>query len=274
MRNLRIISEIFASLQREGVLSTESSVLAVCANESDRDMFMRLGWRDVTITNLDEHVDVNALAPYRWSYEDAQKLSYDDDAFDVVFVCEGLHHCASPHRALCEMYRVCRRAIVAIEARDSFLLRAARALGFTADYEVRTVAGSDRRRGGVNGGCVPNYVYRWTEREVIKAISSYDPTARHDIRFHYSLDLPWEEPKRRSARRSAVRSLLYMVLSGLARVARVLLRRQVNTLGFVVIKQSRLERMWPWLELKDGEVVFREDYRPVALAKPHYSRKV
>jgi ubiquinone/menaquinone biosynthesis C-methylase UbiE len=45
--------------------------------------------------------------------QDAENLSYDDRAFDLVVVHAGLHPCYSPHRALLEMYRVARRCVVA-----------------------------------------------------------------------------------------------------------------------------------------------------------------
>jgi ubiquinone/menaquinone biosynthesis C-methylase UbiE len=53
------------------------------------------------------------FAPFSWSFQDAEQLSFEDEAFDYVFVHAGLHHCASPHRALLEMYRVARRGIMA-----------------------------------------------------------------------------------------------------------------------------------------------------------------
>ena len=82
-----------------GMLRREMSVLVVCGGEADRDVFLGLGFGDVTISNLAGGSD-EAVRPYRWAVEDAEQLSYDDESFDLVAVSGGLHHCRSPHRAL------------------------------------------------------------------------------------------------------------------------------------------------------------------------------
>ena len=55
----------------------------------------------MTISNVDESGDV--YAPYAWSRQDAEALDLPDGSFDLAAVSAGLHHCASPHRALLEM---------------------------------------------------------------------------------------------------------------------------------------------------------------------------
>jgi ubiquinone/menaquinone biosynthesis C-methylase UbiE len=87
------------------------SVLVVCGGELDRNIVVDEGFTAVTISNLDERIRGNEFAPYAWSFQDAEALSFPDDAFDYCMVHAGLHHCASPHRALLEMYRVARRGV-------------------------------------------------------------------------------------------------------------------------------------------------------------------
>lgn len=104
--------------------------------------------------------------------QDAENLTYANGSFDVAVVHAGLHHCYSPHRALLEMYRVSRKQAIAFESRDSFLMRTAVRLGLTLDCEIDAIVGD---KGGVAETGVPNFVYRWTEREVEKVIASFDP---------------------------------------------------------------------------------------------------
>jgi ubiquinone/menaquinone biosynthesis C-methylase UbiE len=84
--------------------------LVVCRGEFDRDTLLEEGYTAVTISNLDDRVRGDEFAPYAWSFQDAEALSFPDRSFDYCIVHAGLHHCASPHRALLEMYRAARRA--------------------------------------------------------------------------------------------------------------------------------------------------------------------
>tara|TARA_B100000953_G_scaffold138837_1_gene114951 strand:- start:304 stop:1029 length:726 start_codon:yes stop_codon:yes gene_type:complete len=117
-------------------------------------------------------------------------LSFEDGAFPQVIAHEVLHHCASPHRALTEMYRVSSRSVLAFEPRDTALQRLAEKLGFAARYEIEAVAHNGGSAGGYRGGSIPNYVYRWTPREVRKTLFTYDPTGEATFRFFSSVRLP------------------------------------------------------------------------------------
>ena len=118
---------------------------------------------NVLVTNLDGSE----------AQQDAERLTFADKSFDVVIVHAGLHHCYSPHRALLEMYRVARKVVVAFESRDSLTMRTAVRLGLTLDYETDSLTADGK--GGVAETGIPNFVYRWTERDVIKTIASFDP---------------------------------------------------------------------------------------------------
>ena len=98
----------------------------------------------MTISNVDESVAAEELAPYAWSYQDAENLDYPDGSFDIAVVSAGLHHCRSPHRALLELYRVA--SVLALE-HDSALMRVAVKLGAVDDYELAAVAAHGYRRG-------------------------------------------------------------------------------------------------------------------------------
>jgi SAM-dependent methyltransferase len=219
-----------------GIADTSMSVLVVAGGELDRNVLRAAGFEHVTVTNL---ADGDVVA-------DAEDLPFEDESFDLAVVSAGLHHCRSPHRALLELYRVARRAAVGLEARDSLLLRLATRAGAVEEYELTAVAANELRAGGVRDTAVPNYVYRWTEREVEKTIASHAPHARHRILFFHELEVPFSvvELSGGPLRRAAVRVAL-PALRLLTRVA----PSQANLFGFAVLKPGELQ---PWLRQGPG----------------------
>ena len=69
-------------------------------------------------------------------------------------------------------------------------MRLAVKVGAVDEYEFAAVADHGLRSGGVANTSTPNYVYRWTEREVEKTVASFAPHARHRIRFFREFELP------------------------------------------------------------------------------------
>jgi SAM-dependent methyltransferase len=222
-------------------------VLVVAGGAADRDVLSELGFRDVTITNVDE--SGSGHEPYRWNHEDAEALSYADEAFDWTIVSAGLHHCRSPHRALLELYRVARVGILALESRDSTLVRAAIRVGLIDRYELTAVAANEFRAGGVQNGVVPNYVFRWTEREVEKTIASYAPHARHTFVWFHEMELPLSIFDVCGGRRHVARALrtIQPAARGLARI----LPRQANLFAFAILKPELPRDLHPWLRLDE-----------------------
>lgn len=113
-----------------------------------------------------------------YSKENAEALSYPDDAFDFVFCKESYHHFPRPMLALYEMLRVAKRGVVLIEPNESpvlgglkfifkrivkrvmLLCRCASRLR-TPDTSVFLPYGNTYETCG-------NYVYTLSEREVEK----------------------------------------------------------------------------------------------------------
>lgn len=178
------------SLVANKKIDTGESVLAVCAGTYDRDVFTSLGFDNVTISNLDYHGGVEKYDPYPWRGLDAEALELDSNSFDWVVVHAGLHHCISPHNALCEMMRVARKGVVVFESRDSFLVRLAVRFGLTVEYELEPIAINNGKSGGVRNTPIPNYIYRWTEREITKVVQSFSSVAKHEIHFFYGFTIP------------------------------------------------------------------------------------
>lgn len=237
---LGFYERVLRELLEEGLLARDARVLVVAGGDVDREAFATLGFTDVAVTNISQAGD---------EQQDAEALTYPDDSFDIAVISAALHHCASPHRALLELYRVARRGVVAFEARDSALMRVAQRIGVVDEYELTAVADNGFAAGGVRNTAVPNYVYRWTEREVEKTIASAAPQRRHRFVWFRELELPV--------------SVLELSGKGRWRVAAAPLRfvtkvfpRQANLFAFAVFREG----LQPWMrddETPDADEIGR-----------------
>lgn len=251
------VKEVLQELVGDSVLSTRSSILAVCAWTDERDVFNELGFDNVTISNLNDSIRADEFAPFEWSHQDAQSLTYEDRTFDFVFVADGLHHCSSPHLALIEMYRVSRTGVIVFESRDSFLMKAGEMLNLTPQYELEAVVDNGFVSGGMNNTGLPNHIYRWTENEFRKAIRSYDPTGRHDFRFFYGLNLPFDAA---ALRKSKLKLIVLHLARPFVWVFTKLFKKQCNTFGMVALRPKQPDENWPWLTGQSGSMVVDREY--------------
>jgi SAM-dependent methyltransferase len=233
-------SDVLAKLLATGQIGKSDSVLVVCGGPMDRQTLLDLGFENVTISNLDDRIG-NLFEPYRWNRQDAEHLTYDDGAFDVTLVHAGLHHCHSPHRALIEMYRVARKCAIAFEARDSLLMRTAIRFGLTDDFELEAVSGDNFARGGVANGPIPNFIYRWTEREIRKTVESYEPQYQHSYSFHYGFRAP---TSRLAGTQRLVKRLAIAAIAPAMKVFTAIAPKQANEFGFVISRGP----LKPWME--------------------------
>ena len=115
-----------------------------------------------------------------------QNLPYNNNSYDYVITHASIHHCSRPHAAILEMLRVAKYGVIFIESHDCLLTKLSCKLGFSEIYEYSAVE-SDAH-GGLDNTNIPNFVYRWTEREVIKLINSYKPLNKYKIYFDYDYD--------------------------------------------------------------------------------------
>lgn len=211
---MHFYARVLKDLLDAGTMRTEESVLAVCGGPADADSMREAGFTRGTISNLDTRMERD-YTPFDWSRQDAENLTFAKASFDWCIVHAGLHHCPSPHRAMLEMYRVCRRGLIVMESADSLLMRLAVHLKLTEEYEFSGLLPEDK-----NSGSLPNFVYRWTEREVYKTIESADPPTLHGYRFLYGFDIP---PR----------------LQRFAPLLKLLPNRLGNRFGFIVTKHHR-----------------------------------
>jgi Methylase involved in ubiquinone/menaquinone biosynthesis len=228
-------------------IDKDDAVLAVAAGEFDRNVLLAAGFQDVVISNMDVRMTADSFTPFKWSYQDAERLDYDDNSFGLVVVHSGLHHCRVPHQALAEMYRVAREGVLFIESRDSMLMRMATRFGLVADYEIEAVVGNDSMFGGQRNSATPNYVYRWTEREVEKIANSIDPTGPLSFHYFYALRLPLE---RLAMHRNPLVRTAGRIFAGPVKILAHLMRRQGNLFGAFIGKPRS---KWPWIAA-DGQL--------------------
>lgn len=224
--------DVLSRLIAGGGISTSDKVLVVCGGPLDEAVMREVGFRDFTATNVD-----GGAAD---QHQDAENLTYPDGSFDVVIVHAGLHHCHSLHRALLEMYRVARKCAVAFEARDSLMMRRAVRFGLTMDYEVNAIQPDGT--GGVANSSVPNFIYRWTERDVRSTIASYDPERVPEIQFFHDLRLPIQ---RLAGSKQTVLRLLALAIEPLSKIFAAIAPKQCNEFAFAIFKSNKMQ---PWIQ--------------------------
>jgi SAM-dependent methyltransferase len=235
-----------------------ASILVVGGGQNDRDIFAGLNFTNVVISNLDSRMVGDRFAPFEWNFQNAESLTYPDGAFDYVVVHAALHHCPSPHRALLEMYRVARRAAIMFESRDSLLMKLLVRLKFTDVYEPTAVYYNDCKFGGVNNSEIPNYVYRWTEREIEKTIASYAPHADHHIHYRYASDIPHLTSVQK---RRGIRGAVLAVAAPLYRVFAWLFPKQQNLFACMIEKPKVPADLKEWIVLQDdGSMKFNKQW--------------
>jgi SAM-dependent methyltransferase len=228
MERERFYRRVVGELSKRSVLRPDMSVIVVGGGELDRRVLLGQGFENVTLSNVDAA---------QGNVENAEALSYADASFDFGIVSAALHHCRSPHRALLELYRVSRVGVLALEARDSMLMRIANRLGVAEEYELSAVAIEGFLAGGVANSPVPNYVYRWTEREVDKTIRSAAPERNHRLLWFREFELPPSilEVTGKSVWRHAQWPLRALV---------AVFPSQANLFGFAVLKED----LQPWMK--------------------------
>lgn len=239
-------------LKDRGTMRVDDRVLVTCGGHVDRDTLLAAALKNVTISNVDHRLKGSEFAPYEWSFQDAEHLNFPDGSFDFVIAHSGLHHCRSPHRALLEMYRVCRKGLLVFEPRDSALLRLGVRLGFGQNYEVAAVIANGGSAGGVENSQIPNYVYRWTKRDFEKAISSFAPETSHRFEYFHALRTPTVSL---SLQKKRLRLQLARVLQLIAPTA-ARLHFLANNIGFFVLKPTMPGDLHAWLCSENGEVRF------------------
>ena len=252
-----VYKEVIDDLLCLRILDRCMSILVVCGGHADKEVLYTCGFRHVVISNVDGRMTGKEFAPFEWSFQHAENLAFDDNSFDFCIVHSGLHHCYSPHRALLEMYRVARKGILVCEPHDNFLTRMGVLFSVGQEYEHAAVFYNDCSCGGVENSSIPNYVYRWTAREIAKTIRSFYPCGKHRFRFIYKMRIPWTQLKGRK------RKIFYygiLLLLPFLKVMNLVFPRQCNHLVAVVLKPKLPDELFPWLFWREGGAGINETW--------------
>lgn len=245
------------NLLSRSLLQKDSSIVVVCGGPTDKVILEELGFTNVTITNLDQRLEAGTFHPYSWEYQDAEALTFGDGTFDFGIVHQGLHHCRSPHRALLELYRVSRIGILGIEPRDSIWVRLLVKLGFGEDFELAAVVGNGFSAGGLRNSAIPNFVYRWSKREILKTLNSYSPWETPEVVFFNTLRINWERFSflKSGFLKTAIR-FGTPLLEGLSKFFPAL----GNRFGFLVLRPYLGKNLKPWIFIEDGKASLRKEW--------------
>jgi ubiquinone/menaquinone biosynthesis C-methylase UbiE len=235
-------------------IQQNDTVLVVCGGTNDKLSLQAIGVTNAVISNVDFHDGIADYAPFTWQKQDAENLTVADLSYDWCIVHAGLHHCGSPHRALCEMLRVAKKGVVVVESRDSLLMRIAVKLGLTGRYELDASALANGLSGGYRNGNIPNFIYRWTEREIEKTARSFLPTRQPCIKYFYEYLIPLEGM---TMSKSATKRIVAKIASRLVGLFELLLPKQGNRFGFAILKNGEL---MPWLNDANGQILTNMDY--------------
>jgi SAM-dependent methyltransferase len=273
----RFARELAACMAAAGI-SPEGSVLIVGGGMEDAEILASLGLRRITLSNIGGLSHPVALPGLQLSTvaADAEDLNLADGSYDLVLAHEVLHHCRSPHRALLEMLRVSRRHVIILEPNESALMRLLVRLRLSFPYELPAVIANGFREGGVRNTSIPNYIHRWSPRDLYQTVAASRPESpvRLYTRQYWDFNVGREElALRRQTRIGLLLRLmgpspLLVALKGFQAVANRTpwLGRQGNKFFGCVTKSTDL---WPWLTTQQGSVVFRR-----AFAAPPKQEKV
>jgi SAM-dependent methyltransferase len=263
--------EILLSCVRSERIDLQGSVLIVGGSFEDAEILRQVGFRRITLTNLQDladfkpplmdGVELNALNA------DAEDMQIADGAYDLVLAHEVLHHCRSPHKALVEMLRVSRRHVIILEPNDSLLMHAFVKLRFSIPFELPAVIFHNFQAGGVRNSCVPNYIFRWSERDMYQTTASYIP--EFEFGMHVRAYWDFNVDKNELALRSHTRIGTFTRILGPGLFITCLhcfqavmnrfpwLSRQGNKYFGCITKHDSLK---PWLVLKDGQIAYNRTY--------------
>ena len=171
------------------IKNKNSHIIVLGAGNLDQEIFEELGYKNVTFSNI-ENSDEKKLN----FYENIHDIKLKDNSYEYCIAHACIHHSSKPHQAILELFRVCSKGSLIMEANDSFISRVACKLKLSEEYELSAIK-KNITTGGVDNTNIPNYVYRWTEREVIKLMKSFRPDLKHKIFFNYSSHIKFTQSK-------------------------------------------------------------------------------
>jgi len=261
---------VLASAVKGFGMSLDERVLIVGGSAEDEQTLRQAGFKHIVNSNLPTDMDRMAggdSAREQHLALDAEQLELPTDSFDLVFASEVLHHCASPHRALCEMIRVSRRYVLFMEPNDSLAMNALVKMKFSFPYELSAVIDHEYQSGGLRDSNIPNFIYRWNEHEVFKTVSAYIPERMFSVRGYPYWDFRVSKEDLDLRKATRIGSITSVMGTGnfisLLRAAQFFLNWIPGLSGqgnkfFCCIEKS--PDLKPWMAREDEKVVFNRQF--------------
>jgi ubiquinone/menaquinone biosynthesis C-methylase UbiE len=167
-------------------LNKDKSILVLGASSDEAYLFHKSQFKKITLSNINlaqlKGAEKYNFKKIKIDFRNLYKIK--NNSYDYVVVHASIHHTSKPHNILLEMYRIAKLGVLILESNDSFIMRLAVKLNFSEDFE-KSALNYKTYVGGVDGSHIPNYVYRWTEREIKKLFYSYQPDKKINIIFNY-----------------------------------------------------------------------------------------
>jgi len=220
-------------------LNKDKSILVLGASSDEARLYHKLQFKRVTLSNIDL-AQLKGAEKYKF-----KKIKIDfrnlckikNNSYDYVVVHASIHHTSRPHNILLEMYRIAKHGILIVESNDSFVMRLSVKLNFSEDFEISAL-NENTYVGGVDGSNIPNYVYRWTEREVKKLFYSYQPDKKINIIFNYQNNIFNENLSNNSIKKIII-TFSYLFL----KIIFFLFPKQQNLMSIYIDKKNYKKRI-------------------------------
>ena len=224
-------------------INKDSNFLLISASLYEVKILKELGYLNFSITYHDEDeknqfLDFGFKENINLFKSDLRDLSFKDKSFDYTITNATIHHIDLPHKAITELYRVAIRGVLVMESTDSFIMRLATKIKLAEEFEVSSV-NEDKNTGGLLDTAIPNYVYRWTEKEILKLLKSFDPKNINFVNFDYASDLT-----NFKTRDSYIENILLKILIIMGKIFFFFFKKQQNCMSIFVDK-TKIKKRWP-----------------------------
>ena len=222
-------------------IKKDSKILIISASILEIKIFKELGYSNFSITYYNEnekqkYVEFGFKENLNLFKADIKNLNFANGMFDYLITNATIHHVDLPHKAITEMYKVASKGILIVESNDSFFIKLATKFKFAEDFEISSID-IDKKSGGLLDTDIPNYVYRWTEREISKLIMSYDPSHVNHLTFTYSNDLS----NYNFDKKNILKRTFFNICFILTKIFFLIFKKQQNCLG-VFIDKTKIKK--------------------------------
>ena len=224
-------------------INKDSNFLLISASLYEVKILKELGYLNFSITYHDEDeknqfLDFGFKENINLFKSDLRDLSFKDKSFDYTITNATIHHIDLPHKAITELYRVAIKGVLVIESTDSLIMRLATKIKLAEEFEVSSV-NEDKNTGGLLDTAIPNYVYRWTEKEILKLLKSFDPKNINFVNFDYASDLT-----NFKTRDNYIENILLKILIIMGKIFFFFFKKQQNCMSIFVDK-TKIKKRWP-----------------------------